>query len=435
MHSKKIQLLLSILLAMTISISLLANDQIVYMRDGRTLVGEIVSQTATKIVLKLQDGTVKEIQKQEIRRVAFKGAPVKPPENKDTPPTTTAPDITEAQKKEEESKKQQLANEKAEKRKQEIEAAKRNRLEVFLGAGSGNLEYQSPGFYQNTISIGSSSSDSNGKWQYPILSNGKSGNSYTGSIRYSWNRFVGQVGGTSIRSGSNYTQIGQDSSQSTGLYPKIVSGDYQNSLKQAYANLSFSVYPHPKHDIRPVIGIQRFWIKTEDANPFAIIPSGGGNIPFSVAESLKGISYGLQYEVKITEQFELRSSLEVLSLKGDGSFQQNSYVSGGSSNSDSSSFGIRNRWMAKGAVVDLKFLYKWKHGVNFWIGINSMNLEYKISDGNVNFGAGGTNGTNVQDVIQAKFLINDIIGPMFLKETKATSILFGISYAYDFGSK
>lgn len=433
MHSKTISLSLFAILFLFFSVSLFANDQVVYLRDGKTLTGEIVSQTATKIVLKLPDGSMKEIQKLDIKRVAFKGAPVKPQDPiKETPPGPD-PAIAEQQKKEEEAKKQAIKDEKAEKRKKEIEEAKRNRLEVFLGAGSGTLEFQSPAFYTNAISMGSTLSSENGQWEIPLTGKAESGSAYRGELRYSWNRFVAQVGGSSIRSSSSYTKIGQNNLAGS-LVGELITGPYQQSMKHGYGNLSFSVYPHPRFDIRPMIGLHRIWLKTEDASVGVGSEAYAGIQPFSVADQFKGSSFGIQYDMKLGSNFEIRSSLEFVNLKGNGEYQQNMYAySSTLAQTVDDGFGLKNKWTAKGAILDLKFIYNWKYGVNFWMGINSLNIRYTIGDGNVTFQGG--NGQNLEDSIQARILISNILGPVFQKETQASSILFGASYAYDFGSK
>ncbi len=436
MFSKIIKLLFTSLLIVFSFSSLYSNDQVVYLRDGKTLTGEIISQTATKILLKLPDGTTKEIQKQDIRRVAFKGA--KPVEVKDNTPIVPVPDpAIEAQKKEEDAKKQTILDEKAEKRKKEIEEAKRNRLEIFIGSGSGNLNFQSPNFYQETISVGSALGNTNGEFQFPMAPKSTAGKANLVEIRYSWNRFVGQVGGSSIQSSSNYTAIGTDNITGTA-FPKLITGPYQNSMKHAYGNISYSVYPNPKYDIRPMIGVHRFWLKTEDANPIALGAGTAptftdqytGLTPFSVSESLRGFSYGIQYDIKLGERFEFRSSLEIIRLKGTGSFHQDTFLYiPGLADSHEDSFGIYNKWAAKGTILDLKFIYKWKYGVNFWLGINAMSWQYTVSEANLSFQSG--NPQSPDDLLLGRLLLGSI-GPSFIKETSASAILLGVSYAYDF---
>lgn len=81
------------------------NDQVIYMKDGRVITAEIISQTAFKMVIKLPDGSTKEISKQDIKRVAFKEIKAPGPKDKTPvgPPTPTPEEIAKQQ--EEDSKK------------------------------------------------------------------------------------------------------------------------------------------------------------------------------------------------------------------------------------------------------------------------------------------------------------------------------------------
>ncbi|TGL34716.1 hypothetical protein EHQ52_09475 [Leptospira koniambonensis] len=415
-----------------------SNDQVIYMKDGRVITAEIVSQTAFKMVIKLPDGSTKEISKQDIKRVAFKEA--KTPEPKDKtpvgPPTPTPEEITKQQ--EEDSKKQAVIDEKAEKRKKQIEEAKRNRLDIFLGAGSGTVNFQGANYYDNVIGVGSSLGQDSGKFEYPIEPKPKSGKARSFEVRYSWNRFVGEVGASSVTSTATQNIIGVDG-PSSGTFPKLIRGNYDVSMKHVYGNFSYSVYPHPKYDIRPVIGYHQFWTKTENSNSIAfgagVAPVFSdqyfGTDPTSVAEGLKGYSYGVQYDVKF-EKFEIRTGFHILEMKGFGTYdrQLNAYapVSGQSQGED---IDVYNKWVAKGAIIDLKFLYPWKYGVSFWMGFNSMSWTYKMSQTALSVG-NEDSGVDPQSYIIGKVLFESMVGPGALKETKSTTIQIGATYSYDF---
>ncbi|MGJ4745341.1 LA_0442/LA_0875 N-terminal domain-containing protein [Leptospira sp. SA-E8] len=414
------------------------NDQVIYMRDGKVITGEIVSQTAYKMIVKLPDGSTKEISKQDIKRVAFKEA--KTPEPKDKtpvgPPTPTPEEIAKQQ--EEDSKKQAVLDEKAEKRKKQIEEAKRNRLDIFLGTGSGTVNFQGANFYDNVIAVGSSLGQDSGKFEYPIEPKPKSGKANSFEVRYSWNRYVGEVGASSLTSTATQNIIGLDGS-SSGTFPKFIHGNYDVSMKHVYGNFSYSVYPHPKYDIRPVIGYHQFWTKTENSNSIAIGTGAPpsfteqyfGPDPTSVAEGLKGFSYGVQYDIKF-EKFEIRTGLHILQMKGYGTYdrQLNAYAPA-SAQSQSESIDVYNKWVAKGAIIDLKFLYSWKYGVSFWTGLNSMSWTYTMSETALSVG-NESSGVDPQSYVLGKLLFESLVGPGSLKETKATTIQIGATYSYDF---
>ncbi|TGK37690.1 hypothetical protein EHO65_14340 [Leptospira andrefontaineae] len=415
------------------------NDQVIYMKDGRVITAEIVSQTAFDMVIKLQDGSTKKISKQDVKRVAFKEA--KTPEPKDKtpaePPTPTPEEIAKQQ--EEDSKKQAALDEKAEKRKKQIEEAKRNRIDISLGAGSGTVNFQGANFYDNVIAVGSSLGQDSGKFEFPIEPKPKSGKARSFEIRYSWNRFVGEVGASSITSTATQNIIGVDGPTS-GTFPKLINGNYDVSMKHVYGNFSYSVYPHPKYDIRPVIGYHQFWTKTENSNAIAFGAGVAplftdqyfGTDPTSIAEGLKGYSYGVQYDIKF-EKFEIRTGLHILQMKGFGTYdrQLNAYAPV-SNQTQSEDIDVYNKWVAKGAIIDLKFLYPWKYGVSFWMGLNSMSWKYTMSETALAVGNADSSGVDPQSYILGKLLFESLIGPGSLKETKATTIQIGATYSYDF---
>ncbi|PJZ78456.1 LA_0442/LA_0875 N-terminal domain-containing protein [Leptospira neocaledonica] len=413
------------------------NDQVIYMKDGRVITAEIISQTAFKMVIKLPDGSTKEIAKQDIKRVAFKEA--KTPEPKDkTPAEPPAPSPEEIAKQEEDSKKQAILDEKAERRKKQIEEAKRNRIDIFLGTGSGTVNFQGANYYDTVVAIGSSLGQDSGKFEYPIEPKPKSGKATSFEVRYSLNRFVGELGASSITSSATQSIIGVDG-PSSGTFPKLIHGNYDVSMKHVYGNFSYSVFPHPKYDVRPVIGYHQFWTKTDNSN--SLVFGAGvaplfndqyfGTDPTSVAEGLKGFSYGIQYDIKF-EKFEIRTGLHILQMKGFGTYdrQLNAYAPV-SAQTQAETIDVYNKWVAKGAIIDLKFLYPWKYGVSFWMGLNSMSWTYTMSETALSVG-NEDSGVDPQSYILGKLLFESLIGPGALKETKATTIQIGATYSYDF---
>ncbi|EMK00602.1 MULTISPECIES: LA_0442/LA_0875 N-terminal domain-containing protein [unclassified Leptospira] len=416
------------------------NDQVIYMKDGRVITAEIVSQTAFKVVIKLPDGSTKEISKQDIKRVAFKEA--KTPEPKDkTPvgPPTPAPEEVVKQQ-EEESKKQAVLDEKTEKRKKQIEEAKRNRLEIFLGTGSGTVNFQGANFYDQVIAVGSSIGQDSGKFEYSLEPKPKSGKAGSFEVRYSWNRYVGEIGASSATSSATQSIFGLDG-PSGGTYPKFIQGNYDVSMKHVFGNFSYSVYPHPKYDVRPVIGYHQFWSKTENFNS-TIFGTGTapafteqyfGIVPTSASEVLKGYSFGVQYDLKVGG-FEIRTGLHILKLQGFGTYDRNIYAYAPLS-FDSQSNGIQtyNKWIANGALLDIRLVYPWKYGIGFWFGLNSMSWTYTISDSSLSIKNENVSDSNpAQDAVLGKLLFESLIGPGALKETKATTIQIGATYSYDF---
>lgn len=419
--------------------SLHANDQVIYMKDGRVITAEIISQTAFKMVIKLPDGSTKEISKQDIKRVAFKEA--KTPEPKDKtpvgPPTPTPEEIA---KQEEDSKKQVVLDEKTEKRKKQIEEAKRNRLDIFLGIGSGTVNFQGANFYDQVIAVGSSLGQDSGKFEYPTEPKPQSGKTSSFEVRYSWNRYVGEIGASSATSSATQNIIGIDG-PSGGTFPKFLYGNYDVSMKHVYGNFSYSVYPHPRYDIRPVIGYHQFWTKTENSNSF-IVGTGVaplftdqyfGIVPTSVSEVLKGYSYGVQYDVKIGN-FEIRTGLQILRMQGFGTYDRNIYAYAPLT-LDSQANGIQtyNKWVVSGAILDLKLIYPWKYGVNFWLGLNSVSWKYSISESSLTIKNENPGESDpAQDAVLGNLLFQSLIGPGALKETQATTIQIGATYSYDF---
>ncbi|TGK07499.1 hypothetical protein EHO59_05195 [Leptospira semungkisensis] len=444
----KIRVLLCVGFVIFSASPLFPNDQVIYLKDGKVLTGEIINQTAVKLTVRLPDGTIREISKLEVRRVAFREAG-KLPETKDktaTPPITpvlTPEQIAQQQqedlkKQEEESKKLAAKNEKAEQRKKEIEESRRHKLEIFLGSGAGNLNYQSPYFYEQAVATAQEIGGNNGQFTAPTPPQISSGKASAAEIRYSLNRFVAEVGGSTITSNAKQTSVGTNNINAVTV-PDVESGSYQNSMKHVFGNVSYSVYPKPKYDIRPVVGMHQFWFKGDDNSRFTFSPGSStgteqyyGLIPKPVSDSLKGYSIGLQFDMKLPGNFELRTGIQSMHLRGDGTYKQSTYLFAPILDQFSTdSFGIYNKWNVTGTTINLKLLYNWKYGVNFWIGINSMDLKYKINNANLYFEGGGNNAAPT-DLIAIKALFDSFLGPTYAKDTKSTTVLIGASYSLDF---
>ncbi|EQA46080.1 hypothetical protein LEP1GSC050_3762 [Leptospira broomii serovar Hurstbridge str. 5399] len=406
--------------------------------------GEIINHTATAIQLKLPDGNVVEIIKTSILRISFRDAPPPKQEEKVGP----SPEELEAARKLEEenaaklaedAKRNALLEEKKAKRQKEIDDSKRHSLEFYTGFGQGSYHYQTLDYYEKFSNFVALTNNGKGPIFGSPQTKGKA--PLNVSIRYSLNRLVLEAGGVSFQNTVSQTSPGMvnTAGPSSPNQPLVAQGTFPESYKQIYAQISYSVYPHPKYDVRPILGYQSVWQKSSDTSTYAFSPaiSGTNNLTekrdMIVADHLHGPSFGIAFDTKLGEKWETRMEIQSYSLKGDsqGNFNNYSTISGPSSNTYSSfdSFRLLNEWSAKGSSISGKLIYKWKYGIRFWAGFQSTRIQYALKSTQVEITQ--NNPAPPDQLLLQEILVNSITQG-YAGASTTSAIFFGVGYSLDF---
>ncbi|EQA34879.1 hypothetical protein LEP1GSC047_1020 [Leptospira inadai serovar Lyme str. 10] len=406
--------------------------------------GEIINQTATAIQLKLQDGSVVEIIKASILRISFRDPPPPKQEEKVEP----SPEELEAARKLEEetaaklvedAKRNALAEEKKAKRQKEIDDAKRHSLEFYTGFGQGSYHYQTLDYYEKFSNFVALTNNGTGPIFGSPQTKGKTPLSV--SLRYSLNRFVLEAGGFSFQNTVTQAAPGTVNSAGPGTpnQPILAQGTFPETFKQIYAQISYSVYPHPKYDVRPILGYQSVWQKSPDTSTFAFSPAipGTNNLTekreMIVADHLHGPSFGIAFDTKLGEKWEARTEIQAYSLKGDsqGNFNNYSMISNSGSNTYSyfDSFRLLNEWSAKGSSISGKLIYKWKYGIRFWVGFQSTKIQYALKSTRVEITQ--NNPESPGELLLQQIIVNSVTQG-YAGASTTSAIFFGVGYSLDF---
>ncbi|EPG73204.1 hypothetical protein LEP1GSC058_3781 [Leptospira fainei serovar Hurstbridge str. BUT 6] len=422
---------------------IIAEQQSVFLRNGKVLKGEVIDQTATTIQLKLADGNVIEIVKSSILRISFRDAtpPPKQPEKVDPSPNEleTAQKLQEenAAKLAEDAKRNALAEEKKARRQKEIDDAKRHSLEFYAGYGQGSYHYQTLDYYERFSNFVALTNNGTGPIFGTPQTKGKT--PFNASLRYSLNRFVLEAGGISFQNTVTQTTPGMvnTAGPSTPNQPLLAQGTFPETYKQIYAQISFSPYPHPKYDVRPILGYQSIWQKSADTSTLAFSPaiSGSNNLTekrdMIIADRLHGPSFGIAFDTKLGEKWETRIEIQSYSLKGNSQGNFNNYfmLSGSNNYSYSDSFRLLNEWSAKGSSISGKLIYKWKYGIRLWVGFQSTKIQYALTSTRVEITQ--NNPESPDQLFLQQILVNSITQG-FAGASTTSAIFFGVGYSFDF---
>ncbi|TGK12023.1 hypothetical protein EHO60_07055 [Leptospira fletcheri] len=449
---KPLVLKAAMLVFLLLPVSFLSAQQMqsVFLRDGRVLKGEVVDQTATSIQLKLPDGKVLELAKTSILRISFKDAPP-PKQEKETKKTEPTPEEQDAAKKLEEEKAAKLLAEQAKKdalaeekkarqakRQKEIDEAKRNSLELYAGTGMGSFQYQTEDYYEKFLNFVNLTKGASSGGQFFSSPQTKAQRPLTVSARYSWNRLVLEAGGSNFRNNASMVVPGTINT-SGAVVPNqssLAFSSFPETYKQLYAQVSFSVYPHPKYDVRPILGYQRIWQKADNSFLLDLSPAvpGGYNVARkedrAVADYLHGPSFGMAFDMKINEKLEARFEVQSYSLKGDSQANLSTYglTIGGNPGGDETSR-ILNHWNAKGSFLSAKLIYEWKYGLRFWVGFQSTKIQYSLQSTRAEIGT--TNPTPPDQLFLQQIVINSI-AQSYAGATSTSAIFLGVGTAFDF---
>ncbi|PJZ71387.1 hypothetical protein CH373_02490 [Leptospira perolatii] len=431
---------------LSFSFSPLFAEQTVYLRNGKVLKGEVIKQTPTVIIVRMPDGTEQEIKKTAILKVSFKELSAqdlkaeeekakKQKEEQEKASKLADEEKEKAAKLAEDEKKKAAAEEAKSKRAKEMEEAKRHYIQLLLGFGPGHYISGAPQYYDNIENVGTFLNDfSAGPLHTAPVRKGKF--SRTIHLRYAWNRLVVETGGSYFESSttSSYPGTLRLSDSPLVIQNTFTTGTYPEKYKQVYGQISYSVYPNKKFDIRPIVGIQRIITNTVDKNSVLLSPAAPGGFDLilrkdnSFSETMRGTSAGLAFEMKFAEKFEGRIEVLSYNLNASSRGERGDY-SLNLSNGYRNKYGVSNDWKITGTSVNLRLLYQWKYGISFWAGISAATYQYKAVNTVAAFNDNSTPDPVVL-LLQAK-LINGLT-QMVAPEAKVSALYFGAAYTFDF---
>ncbi|TGJ99554.1 hypothetical protein EHO59_17055 [Leptospira semungkisensis] len=399
----------------------------VFLRDGKVLEGEIITQTATYIDLELPNSEVLRIQKKSILKISFgKSDPPKPkvivgqkeeiPKEQDpiipattenNPPPNTGPKLPTRVVR---------------------DPLERHFLEFYVGEGSGNLSSHTVGFFYKVQSLKNTIAT-----DIPFVlttgPNHTSKGSTSGGAAYKYKRFNMEAGGFSIRTSSSSQNVGGGTAN-----PPVVTGSYPEELRGASAKVSYSFIAKPNYEFYPTLGYLQIWNKTRDDNS-ALVQVGNlaGKSTFHALENLKGMTIGLGFAYHFGSKWEIKTEVESISLKGSQSIRQDlifspvtpPYMLTDLPSTDSI------KWKAKGYNASFKVTYFWKMGLGFWIGIETYRWKYEFQKGDFVTYQVATPPSPQQALMDS--ISQNIYASHTASNTKATSIQIGLSKAINFG--
>ncbi|TGK07498.1 hypothetical protein EHO59_05190 [Leptospira semungkisensis] len=501
------------LLFLFFATSTFAEDQSVYMKNGKIIKAEVVQQNSTQVFLRLKDGTIREVSKSDIRKISFKKTkPIEEPKpelklkkaekkrkleigekekvekptpepkpneeeikakpepqpkeeekqpeplpeevSKPTPTTEEPPKQIQVQEEpvkpiqlqetpkplevQEQTLKPQVAESKDQDEEVRKRIAERNGLEISFGLGRSSYQSQVSNF-QRGVEQYATILGNNGGFLYssPQYQNGPA---KTINLRYYWKRFVGDLGGSELQAKESAQNFGQI------VYPVSGTSIFQNaftvgspyhslSYKQAYAQVSYTVYANRFFELRPILGYQRIWQKGIDNSTTEISPKDPSNaLAFNWAirngtnfsDFLQGQSMGLAVDSKWNEKWETRFEIQKQFLHGDSNFTRDQIAAvlgvGFEARSE-----LTNQWKASGLTLSGKLIYNWKSDIFFWTGFQYSKINYSLQHfgGDLNLSGGPVSAYVSQQLIES--LTKGLAG-----NSVAMGIFFGAGYNFDF---
>ncbi|EMP00674.1 hypothetical protein LEP1GSC171_2628 [Leptospira santarosai str. HAI1380] len=424
----------SILVFLFSSVSL--RSEVLLLKSGKQVVGNIINQDKETVTFKLADGTTKVFQKSVIRKISF---------SKIAEPNVKK---EETKKNKEETQRKKEALELAEKRKSkekkvresELINSKRRYLEVSFGVGNGTEQSELRPFYQ-TIQYAGLAFSSSG--QAEILTNPYKtpNNGFTTRIRYAWNRFTFELRGTEAKqnidtSGFQTLAFGTGGSGSSSSGERAVNAIFGNAntkFQKASSRIGFTPYPHPLLDLQILGGIERIWTSTsQEADSLGPSTASGINpsrISFrEYSSSHKGYSFGIGFEWKFLKRFVFQGQILRLDMTSPSSFKNYEYrIDGSNSALRINQVGLDYWWKSTGTEMNLKLSAKVKENWSVFVETSNMTLKNTLRTGYIS-----DNDTN-QEQIGLKIFGPRILIPMLYEsKTILTYVQLGVNYRFDF---
>lgn len=416
-----------------IPINIFSETQYVYMKDGRILKGEVLHQSAFKIRFKSDAGKEEEILKSAIRRITFKNPGVKElpkPEKIETPgPALETKLKAEEPKTSQEKVASILSN--------------RHSFEISGGIGKSSYESQVANFHRSVEQYGTILGG-NGGFFYNSPDR-KDSNAKTINLRYTWKRFVGELGGSHLNSLESVNNFG------TIVYPDL-SGvttvtqaaftpgvPYHTiSYKQLNLQFSYTAYSKSGFEIRPILGYHKVWQKGKDDSTYEISPKNPGNTDAidwtikygtSFSDYLSGPSVGAALEYKWKEKWETRWEFQKQSLQGNSIYtrDQIAYLVGSFFEERAA---LNNQWKVNSQSISGKLIYHWRDSVFFWTGFQYSKLTYKMEHLGGDLDLNGSPLEAYINTVLIQSLTQGLAG-----DSTAKAIFVGAGYSLDFSKK
>ncbi|TGK01320.1 hypothetical protein EHQ53_08555 [Leptospira langatensis] len=508
-----------LLLLLFLARSAFAEDQSVYMKNGKIIHAEVVQQNSTKIFLRFQDGTIREINKSDIKKIRFKvtkpekvakpkekekkpipvlkkkperppvkeiakpspapeeqavtspipeentkqtpvpeevpkqviSTPTPSPAPEETPKPTPTPLVEATPKPSPQSEaatpiispatneapKSTIPEQKEKKEETRNLISERHGLEISFGLGRSSYQSQVANFQRGVEQYATSLGNTGGfLYSSPQY---QSSLAKTINLRYSWKRFVADLGGNDFQS--------KEAAQNFGyiVYPVSGTSIFQNAFslgapyhslyyKQAYAQASYTAYSNRLFELRPILGYQRIWQKGIDNSTIEASPKDPSNPSAfdwairngtSFSDFLQGYSIGIAADSHWNEKWETRFEIQKQFLHGDSTFTRDQIATVLGLGFEARST-LTNQWKANGLTLSGKLIYHWKEDIFFWTGFQYTKIHYSLQ----NFGgdltlSGGPVGAYVgQQLIEN--LTKGLAG-----NSVATGLFIGAGYNFD----
>ncbi|WP_425269433.1 LA_0442/LA_0875 N-terminal domain-containing protein [Leptospira selangorensis] len=426
-------------LVVLIPINIFPETQYVYMKDGRILKGEVLHQSAFKIRFKSAEGKEEEILKSSIRRITFKNPDIKEPIKQEK--IEKADPVIEAKPKEEESQKKP-EEEILKKANASFIPSYRHSFEILGGIGRSSYESQVPNFHRNVEQYGSILGG-NGGFFYNSPDR-KNSDAKTINLRYTWKRFVGELGGSHLNSLESVNNFGSivypDLSGTTISQGAFTPGvPYHTiSYKQINAQISYAVFSKSGLEVRPILGYHKIWQKGKDDSTYEISPKDPTNtnaidwtIKYGVSFSdyLSGPSVGAALEYKWREKWETRWEFQKQFLHGNSIYtrDQIAYLLGSFFEERAA---LNNQWKVNSQTISGKLIYHWRDSVFFWTGFQYSKLTYKMEHFGGDLDLNGSPLNAYINTVLIQSLTQGLAG-----NSTAKAIFVGAGYSLDFSKK
>ncbi|MBE8363616.1 hypothetical protein ISU82_05960 [Leptospira borgpetersenii serovar Balcanica] len=424
----------SIFVFLISSVSL--RSEVLLLKSGKQVVGNIINQDKETVTFKLTDGTTKVFQKSVIRKISFTkiADPIFKKEEisknkEETQGKKEAAALAEKQK----SKKKSF-----EERKQELINSKRHHLEVSFGFGNGAEQSELRPFYQ-TIQYAGLAFSSSG--QAEILTNPYKtpNNGSTTRIQYAWNRFTFELRGTEAKhnidvNGFQTLAFGTGGSNSSGERAvNVIFGNANTKFQKVSSRIGFTPYPHPILDLQILGGVERIWTSTsqevDSLGPSTASGINPSRISFREYSSHhKGYSFGIGFEWKFLKRFVFQEQILHLDMASPSSFKNYEYrVDGSNATFRINQVGLDYWWKSTGTEINFKLSAKVKGNWSVFVETSNMTLKNTLQTGYIS-----DNDAN-QEQIGLKIFGPKILIPMLYEsKTILTYIQLGVNYRFNF---
>nr|WP_078130295.1 hypothetical protein [Leptospira alexanderi] len=424
----------SIFIFLLSSVSL--RSEVLLLKSGKQVEGNIIGQDKETVTFKLADGTTKVFQKTIVRKISFTKI-VEPISKKEE----VRKNKEEDQRKKEAAElveKQKSKKKSVEEREQELINSKRHYLEVSFGVGNGTEQSELRPFYQ-TIQYAGLAFSSSG--QAEILTNPYKtpNNGSTTRIRYAWNRFTFELRGTEAKhnidvSGFQTLAFGTGDSSSSGeRATNAIFGNANTKFQKVSSRVGFTPYPHPILDLQILGGVERIWTSTsQEVDSLGPSTASGVNpsrISFREYSSHhKGYSFGIGFEWKFLKRFVFQGQIFRLDMTSPSSFKNYEYrIDGSNTMFRLNQIGLDYWWKSTGTEINLKLSAKVKGNWSVFVETSNMTLKNILQTGYI------SDNEDNQEQIGLKIFGPKILIPMLYEsKTILTYVQLGVNYRFDF---